>query len=106
MKSRIWQGNICELENFVERMVTLATSAKMQIHVSLIPIEYKEELNNFNADSLNTKPLIESLAKGEKQIIRQTLIKHSWNQSQAARSIRISEQTIRYKMNKLGISRL
>jgi len=38
-------------------------------------------------------------------IIRQALIESKWNQSAAARALRISEQLLRYKMKKLSVSR-
>jgi DNA-binding NtrC family response regulator len=41
----------------------------------------------------------------EKQIIQQTLADHDWNQSKAARALKISEQKLRYRMTKLGIER-
>ncbi|NIV72408.1 hypothetical protein GWN26_06835 [Candidatus Saccharibacteria bacterium] len=49
------------------------------------------------------KSLQESLEEYEEQIIRQTLKENDWNQSQTARLLQVSEQTIRYKMAKFGI---
>ena len=39
----------------------------------------------------------------EEQLIPQALLTNDWNQSQAARALKIPEQTLRYKMGKLGI---
>jgi len=39
----------------------------------------------------------------EARLIRQALEANDWNQSQAARQLRIPVQTVHYKMNKLGI---
>jgi two-component system response regulator AtoC len=52
---------------------------------------------------MNCKSLTESLADYEETLIRQALIENDWNQSKAARALGISEQTMRYKMGKLGI---
>ena len=49
------------------------------------------------------KSLQDSLADFEEQLIRKALTEHDWNQSKAARMLQISEGTMRYKMEKLGI---
>jgi len=41
----------------------------------------------------------------EAEILCKVLAAHQWNQSKAARALKISEQTLRYKMNKLGITK-
>ena len=51
------------------------------------------------------RPLSESLSEYEKQLIHDALIAYNWNQSKTARILKTSEQTLRYKMGKLGISR-
>ena len=49
--------------------------------------------------------LEKNLLDYEIKLIKNALIECNWNQSKAARQLNISETTIRYKMNKLGISR-
>ena len=49
------------------------------------------------------KPLQESMAAFEEQVIKEALEANHWNQSKAARDLRISERTIRYKIEKLDI---
>jgi transcriptional regulator with GAF, ATPase, and Fis domain len=105
MKSHPWQGNIRELENFVERVVTLTPPGKMQIDVTLLPQEFREELKELKNQIQITRSLNESLAEYEEKLIRQALMDNHWNQSRAARALRVSEQTLRYKINKLGISK-
>ena len=105
MKTHSWQGNIRELENFVERMVTLTPADRKQIDIKVIPPEYRKELENLRHYPKLNKTLTESLANYEGILIRQALTESNWNQSRAARSLGISEQTIRYKMQKLGISK-
>ena len=51
------------------------------------------------------KPLNESLSEYEARVLRQALIDNHWNQSKTARALQISEQTLRYKIGKLGIIR-
>ena len=38
-------------------------------------------------------------------MIRESLVNNNWNQSKAARALNIPEQTLRYKMHKLKISK-
>jgi Nif-specific regulatory protein len=108
MRKSTWKGNIRELENFVERLVTLTSFETTMIEYDSFPDDLQDEFNglalNQETDAVN-KSLKERLAASEERIIRQALIENNWNQSQAARSLRISEQIIRYRMKKLGITR-
>jgi DNA-binding NtrC family response regulator len=45
------------------------------------------------------------MADYEERLIRNALESCSWNQSSAARALRLSEHAMRYKMKKLGIDR-
>ncbi|MCI0695458.1 sigma-54-dependent Fis family transcriptional regulator [candidate division KSB1 bacterium] len=108
MQQRQWEGNIRELENFVERLVTLAKPNITILRYDLLPPEYQKEFKKNKATSLAQtirKSLNESLAEHEEQLIRQALIENDWNQSQAARVLKISEPNLRYRMNKLGITK-
>lgn len=106
MKHRKWAGNIRELENFVERLVTLASPETSTIDRSLLPKEYQREFKKIAADfevEPVQKSLQDSLADFEEQLLRKVLAENDWNQSQAARVLQISEGTMRYKIEKLGI---
>ncbi|MBV6504886.1 MAG: Anaerobic nitric oxide reductase transcription regulator NorR [Syntrophorhabdaceae bacterium] len=106
MKHRKWAGNIRELENFVERLMTLASPETSTIDRSLLPKEYQREFKKIAADfeiEPVQKSLQDSLADFEEQLLRKVLAENDWNQSQAARVLQISEGTMRYKIEKLGI---
>ncbi len=108
MQRRHWTGNIRELENFVERLVALAGSNVTIIKNSLLPVDLKKEMKEYESIQPSHKiirPLNESLSEYEKQLIQDALIANNWNQSKTARILKTSEQTLRYKMGKLGISR-
>jgi transcriptional regulator with GAF, ATPase, and Fis domain len=108
MRQRRWQGNIRELENFVERLVTLAAPEQAVLARVLLPQEYQKEFKRLQPqidEAQAVKSLTESLAEYEEQLIRQALLAYDWNQSKAARALKIPVQTIRYKMNKLGITK-
>ena len=102
MGSRQWSGNIRELENFVERMVTLAPPSATVIARKHLPEDLHGELQN-NWDE--NYSLQERLQEVERKIIIQVLDEFNWNQSKAARKLRISERNIRFKMSKLNIQK-
>jgi two-component system response regulator AtoC len=56
-------------------------------------------------DISDSKSLNERLKEQEEIIIRQALEENNWNQTKAAHSLKISEQLIRYRMKKLGVTR-
>lgn len=100
-----WRGNIRELENFVERMVTLAPQDMKIIDATILPPEFKKELHKLKSvkEQETSSSLEEMVSEYEQKIIHQALVNNDWNQSKTARVLKVSEQTIRYKMAKLGI---
>jgi len=108
IKQHHWAGNIRELENFIERLVTLTTKNQKIIDRKILPLELQKELKKSKKDFPNipvTKSLGESLTDYEEQLIRKTLNICKWNQSKAACILNISEHDIRYKMRKLKIEK-
>jgi transcriptional regulator with PAS, ATPase and Fis domain len=107
MKVHSWAGNIRELENFVERLVTLASPESKVLAATLIPENIRKKMTKSKPteDYTASKSLAESVSEFEAKIIRETLIANDWNQSRAARALKISIQALRYKMSRLGISR-
>ncbi len=108
MKPRQWPGNIRELENFVERLVTIAPESAKTLAINMVPQDIHKEFKKFrfsNEFTPKQAPLNEMMAKYEEQILLKTLDECNWNQSKAARVLNISEQTIRYKITKLGIDK-
>ncbi len=108
MQQRHWAGNIRELENLVERLVTLASTKMTILERDLLPQELRKEMKKFAAgqqDADAIKPLQESLSEYEEQLLRNALVANNWNIAKTARALRIAEQTLRYKMGSLGIVR-
>jgi transcriptional regulator with GAF, ATPase, and Fis domain len=109
MKHRHWAGNIRELENFVERIVALATKKRSTIDRGVLPPEVQKELKKAKRtqdDFPITEPLGKSLVTYEEQLVRKALVGCNWNQSKAARLLQISEHSLRYKMRRLKIERM
>ncbi len=108
LKAYSWTGNIRELENMVERLVTLAPGDLETIDISILPKEFHHHLEKIPDPSLLDEapgPLRKAVAVYEKQTIKNALLLCDWNQSRAARMLEISEHSIRYKMKNLGITR-
>jgi transcriptional regulator with GAF, ATPase, and Fis domain len=106
IKQRTWNGNIRELENFVERMVTLAAEDVSIIGTESFPEDLREELDQFREKRTayhRSEPLKNKVQEYEAQLIKQTLIECKWNKSEAARRLSTSEKNIRYKIEKLNI---
>jgi len=107
LKNHPWTGNIRELENLVERLVTLTPPETKTMDAGLLPAEFQDAWAKRSTQKTiiqSLKPLKESVADLEKQSIENALILCDGNQSRAARMLQISEHTIRYKMKKLGIT--
>jgi transcriptional regulator with GAF, ATPase, and Fis domain len=106
IKQHNWPGNIRELENFIERLVTLTPDEMKIIEPSVLPNEYQQEVKKIkrtNEPHPVNRPLNVYLSEYEEKLIRNALINCQWNQSKTARTLQISEHALRYKMQKLGI---
>jgi transcriptional regulator with GAF, ATPase, and Fis domain len=106
LSSHPWRGNIRELEHFIERLVVLAPADVEVLDYEMIPEEYQEErkTQKIKKKAVNVS-LFKRVSQYEADLIKNALTENDWNQAQAARSLNISEPTIRYKMNKFGIAR-
>jgi transcriptional regulator with GAF, ATPase, and Fis domain len=103
---RRWRGNIRELENFMERLVTLADADAPVLDLSNLPQEFSEEYEQIKQKLTLNDPdvsLPERIHSYEKDQVLMALVENDWNQSRAARSLKISEGTIRQKMKKLNL---
>ncbi|MFQ5603807.1 MAG: sigma 54-interacting transcriptional regulator [bacterium] len=98
-----WPGNIRELENEVERAITLAGEGALIQPEDLSPKIYQtapaiELPNAMNADSLRG-----AIDKLERHLIQEALEKYHWNKSQVARKLGISRLGLQKKLDRLGI---
>jgi transcriptional regulator with GAF, ATPase, and Fis domain len=108
LEQRSWPGNIRELENFIERLVAFAPAEAIVLEASILPPGIREEVERFQAAKTSgdsPRSLNARLQKYEEELLRQALAEHNWHQSRAAKALEIPEQTLRYKMNKLCISK-
>jgi DNA-binding NtrC family response regulator len=108
IKQRTWEGNIRELENFIERMMAISSKDTTTIDPSHFPMELQEELEEYRLrrkSHTRSVPIKQQMEKYEAEIIKNALIECGWNQSKAARKLQTSESNIRYKMNLFNIQR-
>lgn len=109
MKAQKWPGNIRQLNNFVERLVTMAPVDMLVLKNDLFPIEMAPKNGHSQPEEVipnnENKSLKERVLDFEKHIILQTLVENDWNQSAAARILQMSESLIRHSMKKLNIVR-
>ncbi|MGA9295322.1 MAG: helix-turn-helix domain-containing protein [Ignavibacteriaceae bacterium] len=107
LRQQLWRGNIRELQNFIERIVTTAPAEVEILKESHLPPDFRKEYKESKQSNdlyLANQSLNENLEAIEAKLIKQALIENNWNQSQAARTLKIAGHTMRYKMKKLGIT--
>ncbi|MBV1756308.1 MAG: sigma-54 dependent transcriptional regulator [Dethiosulfatibacter sp.] len=87
-----WYGNVRELKNTIERIMILSNNSLIQVedlpHDVFIKRKHSVE---------------KSLEKAEKDIIINTLKKHEFNITHAAKDLNITRTTLRSKINKYNI---
>ena len=100
-----WPGNVRELRNAVERAMILEETNLLTAASLPITISHPD-----GRDRIPTGPGLEipdeglSLEENEKMLLVRALEKTGGNQTQAARLLRITRDTLRYKMKKFNLT--
>jgi len=95
-----WPGNVRELENTVERLMIMRSGNRVAL--SDLP-------DKIVRTGAGKSPLIQlpdegcSLEELEREIVVEALKRNSWNQTAAARFLRIPRHVLLYRMEKYGI---
>ncbi|MEO5619198.1 MAG: helix-turn-helix domain-containing protein, partial [Candidatus Eisenbacteria bacterium] len=91
-----WPGNVRELQNYIERVLAMTPDHFLR------PVPLPRDLEE--RDSGPSVPrkggLAAQLVEFEKRAIRGALERAGGNQSEAARELKLNEQTLRYRMKK------
>ncbi|MFQ6115288.1 MAG: sigma-54 interaction domain-containing protein [bacterium] len=98
-----WPGNIRELENEIERVITLAHNGASIQPEDLSTKIRKASPNIEIPQALTADSLREALDKLERHLILEALEKYGWNKSKVARKLGISRLGLQKKINRLGI---
>jgi two-component system, NtrC family, response regulator AtoC len=98
-----WPGNVRELKHTVERLAVIAEGDVVSIK------DLPENLTATTGHAANV--LIQlpddgiDLEEVEREILRQALDKHEWNQTRAAQYLNITRSALIYRMQKFGLQR-
>jgi two-component system response regulator PilR (NtrC family) len=95
-------GNVRELENILERALTLYEGAEISAEDLRLPAVYSEDIED-EPDYSGTESLEEHLERVERNAIRLALQQTSQNKTAAAKVLGITFRALRYKLEKLGI---
>jgi PAS domain S-box-containing protein len=98
-----WLGNVRELRNNIERAMVLEDSSWLQPSSLGIRRDSTAVLPTFAAKSAGVDFEGMGLEEAERTILLRALEKSGWNQSQAARALGISRDTLRYRMKKFAL---
>ena len=95
-----WPGNVRELENTIERLLIMRSSDV--ISVSDLPDKFRE--NSIQKNGVVRLPDEGySLEQLEREIVIEALERNAWNQTAAARFLRIPRHTLIYRIEKYNI---
>jgi two-component system response regulator PilR (NtrC family) len=91
-------GNVRELENILERAMTLSEGDRIQVEDLQLP-----EHEGTAVEDEDELPLEDYLGSKEKEVIQQALEKARYNKTAAAKLLGISFRALRYRLKKLGM---
>ena len=94
-------GNVRELENILERAMTLHEDKLItQADLQLPEVSNSDHINHTEESGLSLDP---TLNEKEKEVIQKALEKTKYNKTAAAKLLGISFRALRYRLKKLGI---
>ena len=99
-----WPGNVRELRNAIERAMILEESSLITAASLPISIGHSDgELDAAGPLAIEIPENGMSLVDNERLLLPRALEKTAGNQTQAARLLRITRDTLRYKMKKYNL---
>jgi len=102
-----WKGNVQELKTFIEQAMLLSDDKDTFMLPEGLMDEQSEVTQMLSRiDEGIDFAIDKSMELIEKRILERVLKKFGFNQTRAARFLRITEDTLRYRMKKLGIQNL
>jgi two-component system NtrC family response regulator len=106
LSSYRWPGNVRELENLVERVLIMRDSNTISLKdlpekICAGSVDFDMPLKADNVFNLPDEGY--SLEQLEREVVVEALVRNGWNQTAAARFLRIPRHTLIYRMEKYGI---
>ncbi|MFW2367081.1 MAG: sigma 54-interacting transcriptional regulator, partial [Desulforhopalus sp.] len=98
-----WPGNIRELQNVLQRLMTLKRLDFNLVHGNVVP-EPEENVFQDEASQSCQKGLKSLLDRYEKQVILAALEKNKWHRIQSASELNINRKTLFKKMKQHGLN--
>jgi len=102
LKSYEWPGNVRELENVLQRSLLMRKQPEL-----LATEDLPDYIRNKTKQRTEFRFQIPDdgidLEGVEKELLLYSLRKHGWNQTQAAKFLSITRQTLLYRMEKYGL---
>jgi two-component system NtrC family response regulator len=96
-----WPGNVRELENTVERLLIMRSGNS--ISLDELPEKIRADRKSGGKPVVNLPDEGYSLEQLEREVVVEALERNNWNQTIAARFLRIPRHTLIYRMEKYGI---
>ncbi|MEW8290361.1 MAG: helix-turn-helix domain-containing protein, partial [Candidatus Thiodiazotropha endolucinida] len=100
LKGYDFPGNIRELENILERAVTLLDESSFEVENLHLPA-MKKSVQQCEAN--NIRPLSNKVEQVEREAIIEALEETRWNRTAAAKKLGMTLRSLRYRLEKFGI---
>ena len=99
-----WPGNVRELENTVERLLIMRTGDTITSNDLPDKIRVNGSRGPSSGAVINLPAEGYSLEQLEREVVVAALERNAWNQTAAARFLRVPRHTLIYRMEKYGIT--
>ena len=96
-----WHGNVREIQNIMQRVLALLGDSKV---ITARHLEPHLEDDGYLKKTGEDVSLKDKMSVLEAELIRKTLVMHSWNVAEAAKDLKISRQLLYTKMKKFNLS--
>lgn len=106
LQSYEWPGNVRQLENELERAVTLAED-----NAFIKPADFSEEVYKFIENTMTVQllhkrqTLKDAIEDLERKMINDVLVEFKWNQTQASKELGLSRQGLIKKMKRYNLEK-
>jgi two-component system nitrogen regulation response regulator NtrX len=96
-----WPGNVSELINVLERFVIMIKQDKINVSHLYLLVEPRESQSIRGTD--DGLALSAARERFDREFIRGTLVRHDWDLTKTARSLKIEKSTLEANIRRLGI---